>query len=158
RGEMLFFDARRSHDGWFSCHSCHTDGHTNGLLNDNLGDNSYGAPKRVLSLLGTKDTGPWAWNGRMPDLESQVRKSVRTTMHGPDLSGEQVKDLAAFLRSLRPPPALDPIAGPADEAARRRGQDVFHKHACDSCHTPPAYTSAKVYHVGLTDEAGNDKF
>src|SRR2546429_167098 len=70
RGELLFYDARLSHDGWFSCHSCHTDGHSNGLLNDNLGDGSFGAPKRVLSLLGVRDTGPWAWNGTMPDLEA----------------------------------------------------------------------------------------
>jgi YVTN family beta-propeller protein len=73
RGELLFHDARLSHDGWLSCHSCHTDGHTNGLLVDNQTDGSLGTPKRVLSLLGVGDTGPWAWNGKMADLESQVR-------------------------------------------------------------------------------------
>ena len=51
-----------------SCHSCHPDGHTNGLLNDNLGDGNFGAPKRVLSLLGVGQTGPWAWNGGVADL------------------------------------------------------------------------------------------
>ena len=55
--------AKLAHDGWFSCHSCHTDGHTNSRLNDSLGDGSFGAPKRVLSLLGVNDTAPWAWNG-----------------------------------------------------------------------------------------------
>ena len=44
RGERLFHDARLSHDGWMSCHSCHVDGHTNGLVADTLGDGSYGAP------------------------------------------------------------------------------------------------------------------
>src|SRR5207253_2844022 len=29
QGELLFHDARLSHDGWMSCHSCHTDGHAN---------------------------------------------------------------------------------------------------------------------------------
>ena len=29
RGERLFASARLSHDGWMSCQSCHTDGHTN---------------------------------------------------------------------------------------------------------------------------------
>ena len=28
RGEILFFDSRLSRDGWMSCHSCHTDGHS----------------------------------------------------------------------------------------------------------------------------------
>jgi Di-haem cytochrome c peroxidase len=82
RGEMLFYDARLSHDAWFSCHSCHPDGHSNGRLNDNFTDGSFGTPKRVLSLLGVKDTGPWAWNGGMPDLETQVRNSVKSTMQG----------------------------------------------------------------------------
>jgi len=41
RGELLFFDARLSHDSWMSCHSCHTNGHSNGLLNDNFSDASF---------------------------------------------------------------------------------------------------------------------
>ena len=55
----------------------------NGRLNDNLTDGSFGTPKRVLSLLGVKDTGPWAWNGHMKDLETQVRTSLKSTMQGP---------------------------------------------------------------------------
>ena len=81
RGEQLFYDARLSFDGWFSCHSCHTDGHANGLASDNFGDGSAGAPKRVLSLLGTADTGPWAWDGHVERLEDQVRNSLVATMH-----------------------------------------------------------------------------
>ena len=40
RGEELFYDARFSHEGWMSCHSCHTDGHSNFTRNDNLDDAS----------------------------------------------------------------------------------------------------------------------
>ena len=47
---------------------------------------------RVLSLLGTRDTGPWAWDGHVPDLEAQVRTSVKTTMRGKALPAEQVRD------------------------------------------------------------------
>src|SRR6185503_3289851 len=54
-GEDLFYNARISHKGWLSCHSCHTDGHSNEALTDTLGDGNFGAPKRVLSLLGTAD-------------------------------------------------------------------------------------------------------
>lgn len=154
RGEMLFFDANRSLEGWFSCHSCHTDGHTNGRLNDNLGDGSFGAPKRVLSLRGVKDTGPYAWNGSVPDLNSQIRKSIETTMHGPKLDESQVRDLAAFVGSLRPPPPRKIV----DEATRQRGRLVFEQHGCDDCHAPTTYTSPKTYHVGLADEEGRTAF
>src|SRR5439155_26896115 len=136
RGERLFFDARLAHDGWLSCHSCHTDGHSNGLLNDNLGDGSFGAPKRVLSLLGVRDTGPWAWNGTMPDLEAQIRKSVETTMRGSKPTDPQVQALAAYLRSLSPPPSLTRLTGEVNAMAVQRGREVFNREACGSCHTP----------------------
>jgi YVTN family beta-propeller protein len=158
RGELLFHDARLSNEGWLSCQSCHTDGHSNGRLADTLGDGTYGTPKRIPSLLGVKDTSPLAWNGSVPDLPSQIRKSVETTMRGGKLSGEQVRDLTAYLETLSPPPARARLTGQLDEAAVRRGQEVFTKLNCATCHVPPTYTSAKTYDVGLSDEAGLKMF
>jgi YVTN family beta-propeller protein len=156
RGERLFYDAKLSHDGWLSCHSCHTDGHTNGRLSDTLGDGSYGAPTRIPSLLGVATTGPWSWTGKMPRLEDQVRRSIATTLNGRAPTGAEIDALTAFLRALPPPP---PAAG-----ARRsrgpeitRGRDVFDRE-CATCHSPPNYTSASRYDVGLTDEVGNRRF
>jgi cytochrome c peroxidase len=154
RGEILFFDARLSLEGWMSCHSCHTDGHTNGLLTDNLGDDSFGAPKRVLSLRGVADTAPYAWNGTMPDLETQIRKSIRTTMHGQPMKEDQVRDLTAYLRSLPSAPPQEPSHGPA----YAKGRAIFENQACNRCHTPPTFTSDKTYDVGLKDEVGNSRF
>ncbi len=114
RGERLFYSAKLAHDGWMSCHSCHTDGHTNNLSSDTLGDGSYGAPKRVPSLLGVARTGPWTWTGSMARLEDQVRKSIVTTMHGAAPTKEQVADLTAYLNSLTPPPPAMTGARPGD--------------------------------------------
>jgi YVTN family beta-propeller protein len=158
RGEMLFHDARLSHEGWLSCQSCHTDGHSSGRLADTLGDGTYGTPKRIPSLLGVKDTAPFAWNGSVPDLPSQIRKSVETTMRGNRVSAEQVRDLTAYLETLTPPPSRDRLLGKLDEPAVRRGQELFGKQACNACHTPPSYTSAKTYDVGLADESGLKMF
>jgi YVTN family beta-propeller protein len=158
RGELLFYDARLSHDSWFSCHSCHPNGHSNGLLNDNFTDGSFGTPKRVLSLLGVKDTGPWAWNGHMTDLEAQVRTSVTSTMQGPAPSPQQVADLTAFLRTLTPPPSLLRARGKIDTEATGRGRRVFVREKCNTCHAPPTYTSPRTYDVGLRDEAGTTHF
>jgi YVTN family beta-propeller protein len=158
RGELLFHDARLSHDRWLSCHSCHSDGHSNGLLADTLGDGTYGTPKRVLSLLGVGDTGPWAWNGQMLDLATQIRKSIETTLAGGQPSTEQVRDLEAYLKALAPPPSLARARRLVDETAVRQGREVYAKHACGLCHTPPLYTSSKTYDVGLRDEAGLKAF
>ena len=152
RGEQLFYDATLSHQGWISCHSCHTDGHSNGLLVDTLGDGDYGSPKRVPSLLSSKATGPWGWTGGSPTLKSQIRKSVLTTMHGDrPLDEQQVADLAAYLQSL---PTPEPPSG--DELAKQ-GAKVFGRR-CSSCHAPPRYTTAELYDVGTADKHGRRRF
>ena len=156
RGERLFHDATLSHEGWMSCQSCPTDGHASNVLADTLGDGSYGAPKRTLSLLGTADTAPYAWDGHQATLDEQVASSFRTTLRGdkaPDPS--QVRAVSAYLRTLPPPP---PVATANDDAAVARGRAVFERRRCDRCHTPPAYTSAKAYDVGLADGVGNTAF
>jgi mono/diheme cytochrome c family protein len=156
RGERLFYSGALSLGGWMSCHSCHTDGHTNGLLNDNLGDGNFGAPKRVLSLLGVGRTGPWAWNGGVADLETQIKKSIETTMRGKEPGDDQVRALAAFLRTLPAAPAVS--ADAADRAAIARGESVFESQHCGRCHTAPEYTSDSTYDVGLKDEFENKLF
>jgi YVTN family beta-propeller protein len=156
RGERLFYDARLSHGGWFSCHSCHTDGHTSGRLADTLGDGSYGDPKRILPLGGVAETGPWAWNGQVTRLEDQIEKSVRTTMHGPPLTDAQTADLTAYLQKLSPAPAVADSGRNADLV--RRGRALFDELRCATCHVPPTWTSPQVFDVGMTDEAGRQRF
>ena len=159
RGEIAFFDARHSLEGWYSCHSCHSQGHTSGRLNDNFTDGSFGTPKRVLSLRGTGDTGPWAWSGQMATLEKQTSNSIRSTMHGvKNPPQELVDDLVAYLRSLPPAPGVRTARGESDPEIEKRGRKVFVREKCGSCHAPPTYTSPKAYDVGLVDEVGGKLF
>jgi YVTN family beta-propeller protein len=159
-GEMLFHDARLSLDGWYSCHSCHTDGHTSGRRNDNFTDSSFGSPKQIPSLLGAADTRPWAWDGTVAELEDQAGKSILGTMHGPakGASVENVKALAVYLRTLKPPPSVEAARGSLDPAAVGRGKKVFEQRDCARCHQPPAYTAPRTYDVGLHDEWGKASF
>jgi DNA-binding beta-propeller fold protein YncE len=154
RGERLFTDARLSHDGWLSCHSCHTDGHSSGGSSDTLGDGGFGAPKRIPSLLGTGRTGPWGWLGGFERLEDQVRQSVASTMQGPKPSEAAIADLVAYLKSLEAPAPR--TVAEADSVAR--GRDVFGAHKCAECHAPPDYTTSGAYDVGVADEAGHKRF
>lgn len=158
RGEQLFFDARLSRNGWMSCHSCHTEGHTNGRLADTLGDGAYGDPKRVLSLLGTSLTNPWAWNGSHRTLQDQVRQSVATTMHGPPISPQQVDALTTYLHALDFPPPAEPVK-PESAGEVERGREVFRRQGCGECHVPTlTYTIDKTFDVGLRDQHGTKKF
>lgn len=159
RGELLFYDATLSHDSWMSCHSCHTDGHANSLLNDNFSDKSFGAPKRVLSLLGVSETAPYAWSGAAATLEEQIRNSIKTTMQGDEEPTErQLKALDAYLRTLPLPPSLDEARGTRETAAVQRGGELFHALKCNQCHAPPTYTTPKTYDVAIHDKQGNTHF
>ena len=160
RGEQLFHDARLALDGWYSCQSCHADGHTNSQLNDNLSDGSFGTPKRVLSLLGVETTQPWSWKGGRGNLEGQVQSSILTTMRGPHAGAapENVNAIAAFIRTLPPPPGVDAARGTADPEAVARGRRVFQANRCGRCHGPPDYTSLDSFDVGLYDQGGQGHF
>jgi YVTN family beta-propeller protein len=174
RGEMLFYDARLSSDGWYSCNSCHIDGHSNGLLNDNFGDGSFDAvqseqydsplrvsrsgPRRVLSLLGTAYTRPWAWDGKQLSLWGQIRKSIEITMQGPSPPENDVTAIENFLYTLQPPPSVSVARGTVDQAAVARGKKLFERLNCADCHQSSYYTSPAAYDVGLEDKSGNRQF
>ena len=158
RGEFLFFNARLSQASWFSCHSCHTDGHTNGGMSDTFGDDTTGAPKRVLSLLGVGQTGPWGWNGKKKTLVAQIHQSAESTMKGRGISKSQASDLAAFLKTLPPPPSYLPAESNEDQRLVERGRAIFKSQRCASCHRGQTLTSEQVYDVGLVDQRGLREF
>ncbi|MFO0905516.1 MAG: cytochrome c peroxidase [Pirellulales bacterium] len=159
RGELLFYDGGLSHDGWMSCQSCHTDGHTNGQLNDNFSDKSFGAPKRVLTLLGRADTAPFAWAATSATLPEQIRKSLVNTMQANKEPSEPVVSaLAAYIETLESPPSVDALRGVQDKESVSRGQTLFQNLQCVRCHAPPTYTTPKTYDVGIHDKEGNTHF
>ncbi|MGV3605591.1 MAG: cytochrome c peroxidase [Planctomycetaceae bacterium] len=159
QGEVLFNDAKLSHDSWMTCASCHVDGHTSNQLNDNLSDRSFGAAKRVLSLLGVKDTLPLAWNGEAPTIPHQVASSIERTMQSPEeAQGDDVSAIAAYLESLLVPAPVNRLRGTEDTAAIARGKEVFTKQNCAKCHAGDSFTTPEKYDVGLVDSAGNRKF
>lgn len=183
RGEQAFFDATLAHDGWMSCHSCHSQGHTSGQLNDNFTDHSFGTPKRILSLLGQSETAPYSWNGNLESLESQIVHSIESTMASDwPVDAAAVADIAAYVRSLPAPPSLhvaritpsqrvevnpaelnhaqarpsaNRSAGGPDSLSTLvdRGAQLFEQLSCTDCHRGRWLTSAESYDVGLSDQA-----
>ncbi|MEO2012869.1 MAG: cytochrome c peroxidase [Fuerstiella sp.] len=152
-GEAAFYSAKLSHDGWMSCHSCHTDGHSPDLLADTLGDGAYGSPKRIPSLWGVADTGPWGWNGSMTALKNQLQQTLTSTMHGDDHSPETINSLVAYLHTLYPP-----ASSHSADIWATRGKALFVSLDCIRCHKPGTWTSPQIYNVGLQDENGQSEF
>lgn len=160
QGEQTFYDASVSLDGWFSCHSCHTDGHTNGQRADTFGDEDRGAPKKVLSLLGTGTSEPWGWNGNKIQLEEQIRTSLIISMQTQIPSDRlPVEPLAAYLRSLQPAPSLLQARRLSlSEEVLNSARKEFESVGCRSCHSGEALTSVETFDVGIHDEMGEKMF
>ncbi|MEX0679630.1 MAG: cytochrome c peroxidase [Pirellulales bacterium] len=151
RGEAIFFDAHRSTDGWYSCHSCHYEGGTNAVTMDTKNDGSFGTYKLVLSLRNVRHTGPWFWHGRQDDFPGALAKSMKETMQGPQPTDDDVRQLAAYLETLEGPPNWWRNADGTLPESALRGQQVFASAAanCASCHAGPYFTDGGIHDVGL---------
>jgi cytochrome c peroxidase len=150
QGEAIFYDGRRSLDQWYSCHSCHYEGHTNSQSMDTRNDGSSGTFKTVLSLRNVAHTGPWTWHGWQKDLNEAMRKSMTDTMLGKPPTGDDVSALIAFLRTLQVPPNPHRLEDGNLTQAARRGEKVFQseKAGCVRCHSGPYFTDGRNHHVG----------
>jgi cytochrome c peroxidase len=150
QGETIFYDAGRSFDQWYSCHSCHYEGHSNAVVMDTKNDGRYGNYKTVLSLRGAAETGPWFWHGTVNDLNAALKQSLIDTMQGNTPSDDDVNAVAAFIRTLKLPPNANRQA-PDLKDAIARGEAVFQsaKAGCAHCHPAPLFTDGKKHDVGL---------
>jgi len=153
RGEAIFYDGKRSLDQWYSCHSCHYEGHSNAVTMDTKNDGRFGNFKTVLSLRNINNTSPYFWHGWEKDLDSALKRSMTDTMLSKEPSAEDVQAMRAFLGTLRHPsnPYRTPD-GKLTEAAQR-GEKVFRgqKAACSRCHSGEFFTDGRIHDVGTND-------
>jgi YVTN family beta-propeller protein len=70
-GERLFHSANITFRRQFSCHSCHPDGHVDGLAYDIEADGIGLSPVDNRTLRGILDTAPFKWEGTNPSLQRQ---------------------------------------------------------------------------------------
>jgi YVTN family beta-propeller protein len=160
RGEWVFHDGRRSLNQWYSCNTCHSDGHTNGADYDTMNDGWHDftsahtrSRKKAPTLRRVTETGPWTWHGWQTSFEQAMDESFTKSMQGDEPSRQDVSDLIAFLKTLDYP--RNPNRGPNGELteAARRGETVFRsaKAACSSCHGGPEFTDGRIHDVGLNE-------
>jgi DNA-binding beta-propeller fold protein YncE/mono/diheme cytochrome c family protein len=151
QGEAIFYDARRSLDQWYSCHTCHYEGGTTSVPTDTTNDGSAFTFKTVLPLHNLHETGPWTWHGWQTDLPAAMRKSLSETMLGPKPTEEDAVAMLGYLQSLELPPNPFRAKDGALSPAARRGKLVFEsdKAACASCHSGPHLTDGQIHDVGL---------
>lgn len=157
-GEIVFTDAAGTFQGQFSCRSCHPDGHTDSLIWDFVIDGVGSNLVETRSLRGIRQTAPFKWNGKNPDLATQCgpRFAMVLTRTDPFAPGD-LADLVTFIESIPRAPHRQPVAL---AAARERGRELFFRdmtvagetipvaNRCPTCHRPPLFTDRLMADVG----------
>jgi cytochrome c peroxidase len=162
RGERLFNSANIAFHRQLSCHTCHPDGHVDGLTYNIEADGIGVGPVDNRTLRGVLDTGPFKWAGTNPSLARQCgpRLSVYFTRIQP-FTEDELAALDHYISTIpRPPNRYRPL-GEALTPAQRRGKLVFERtrtndgreidrqKRCVTCHFPPLYTDRQIHDIGL---------
>jgi YVTN family beta-propeller protein len=160
-GEKLFNNANITFQGQFSCHTCHPDGHVDGLTYDIEADGIGVSPVDNRTLRGIYDTDPFKWEGTNPSLARQcgARLAVFFTRVDP-FTKEELQAVNDYTVTIpRPPNRNRPLGEPLTEA-QRRGKVLFERsrtndgreipldNRCLTCHFPPYYTDRSQRDVG----------
>jgi len=160
-GERVFHNANITFHRQFSCHSCHPDGHVDGLTYDIEPDGIGISPVDNRTLRGILDTAPFKWEGTNPSLQRQCgpRLAVFFTRIHP-FTPEQLSALDYYISTIpRPPNRYRPLGAELTDA-QRRGKAVFERtmandghmipkgNRCVTCHCPPLYTDRQRHDIG----------
>ncbi|MHC4741700.1 MAG: multiheme c-type cytochrome [Planctomycetota bacterium] len=160
-GEQLFHSANIAFQRQFSCHSCHPDGHVDGITYDIEPDGIGNDPVDNRTLRGILDTAPFKWTGLNPTLQRQCgpRLAVFFTRISP-FNPEELSALENYICTIpRPPNRYRPLGAELTDA-QRRGKQMFERRMtndgrvipkeqrCITCHFPPLYTDRQRHDVG----------
>jgi YVTN family beta-propeller protein len=160
-GERLFHSADITFQRQFSCHSCHPDGHIDGITYDIEPDGIGVNPVDNRTLRGILDTDPFKWEGTNPSLARQCgpRLAVFFTRIQP-FTPEELEALVSYIRTIPRPPNRHRPVGADLTPAQRRGKAVFERvvandgrviaenDRCITCHFPPLFTDRSRRDVG----------
>lgn len=162
RGERLFHSAAITYAQQFSCHSCHPDGHINGLSFDIEADGIGMHPVDNRTLRGIFDTPPFKWEGTNPSLYRQCgpRLAVFFTRLDP-YSDDELRSLVRYMCTIERAPnphrareGLTPAQRRGEMIFRRRelvdGTPIPPKDRCATCHRGALLTDRKTESVGTT--------
>ncbi|MEE8451163.1 MAG: multiheme c-type cytochrome [Thermoguttaceae bacterium] len=160
-GERIFHSADSAFHRQFSCHTCHPDGHVNGLTYDIEPDGLGISPVDNRTLRGILDTSPFKWEGTNPSLSRQcgARLAVFFTRIQP-FTPDELSALVNYICTIpRPPNRYRPLGAELTDT-QRRGKAVFERtrtnggraipreQRCFDCHFPPLYTNRTRVDVG----------
>jgi YVTN family beta-propeller protein len=170
RGEQLFYSARFSFQGQFSCANCHIDATFDGLQWD-LEPDGFGVDivdnREIEDLSGTE---PFKWNGGNPDLPTECGpRTEKYFYRSQSYDGRQLTDLVTYILSIPARPNRYRLPNGELTPAQERGKAIFERirdkagniipveRRCTTCHSGPKFTNQHSEDVGTgkwTDRSG----
>ena len=160
RGEQTFYTARYSFQGQIGCASCHIDS-TFDALTWNLEPDGFGRNTVDNKMLeGVKDTEPYKWNGKNPNLPTECGpRTEKYFWRSEQYDDLRLADLVVYIRSLEPRPNRWRLPGNELTPAQERGKAIFERsvdkfgkpiardNQCAFCHCGPKGTNQKLFDV-----------
>jgi YVTN family beta-propeller protein len=167
-GEIIFHDAQYTYGSQFSCHTCHPDGHIDGIVYDIEPDGIGINPVDNRTLRGINDTAPFKWTGKNPSLKRQcgARLAAFFTRSDP-FTPEQSAALDRYIITISRPPNRHLAEGELNPT-QLRGKYLFERqfdnsgnkiprvNRCNYCHVPPYYTNREKFDVGIASWLDTD--
>ena len=167
RGEQMFHAAKYCFQGQFACATCHPNSHLDGL-SWNLETPQLGRDRVAnRTLRGIRETAPYKWNGKNPDLATQCGPRIAKYFFRSE--GFNTQELGALLTYLNNIP-LAPNRHLAPDGqlteAQERGKTIFYRqntsdgrvipiqNRCDTCHPAETHYTARI----STDVASMTKY
>jgi YVTN family beta-propeller protein len=162
RGERLFNAAKYCFQGQFACATCHPNSHLDGLA-WNLETPQLGRDRVAnRTLRGIKDTAPYKWNGKNPDLATQCGPRIaKFLFRSEGFNTHELEDLITYLNQIPLPPNRHLAPDGQLTEAQERGKAIFYRtqkndgtmipvyNQCATCHPADShYTSRSSFDVG----------
>ena len=162
RGERLFNAAKYCFQGQFACATCHPNSHLDGLA-WNLETPRLGRDRVAnRTLRGIKDTAPYKWNGKNPDLATQCGPRIaKYLFRSEGFNTQELEDLITYVNQIPLPPNRHLAADGQLTEAQERGKAIFYRthkndgspipvyNQCATCHPADShYTSRTSFDVG----------
>jgi YVTN family beta-propeller protein len=162
RGERLFNAAKYCFQGQFGCATCHPNSHLDGLA-WNLETPQLGRDRVAnRTLRGIKDTAPYKWNGKNPDLATQCGPRIaKFLFRSEGFNTHELEDLITYVNQIPLPPNRHLAADGQLTEAQERGKAIFYRtqkndgspipvyNQCATCHPADShYTSRASFDVG----------
>jgi YVTN family beta-propeller protein len=162
RGERVFNTAKYCFQGQFGCATCHPNRHLDGVA-WNLETPQLGRDRVAnRTLRGIKDTAPYKWNGKNPDLATQCGPRIaKYLFRSEGFNTHELEDLITYVNQIPLPPNRHLAADGQLTEGQERGKAIFYRtqrnngspipvnNQCATCHPADShYTSRTSFDVG----------